>query len=297
MRGQWQGTANAALKRALMRPARFFNQNFLYVSRLDMAFARGALNAATRTVDPARPVTWEFGAFSQNGEDGIVEHLLSLLAMRNQYFIEIGASDGLENNSSYFALGKKYSGMMVEADEVKSGNASRLLQPLNWSVHYLNMLVTPDNTGEVVGHALYRDPDFFSLDIDGNDYHVLRGCFDAGLTPRVVCVEYNSAFGPDNAVTIPYTPGFDYHEVHPTGLYYGASVSAWRGFLEPRGYRFVTVDSRGVNAFFVLESALAEPEASWEALTFAENAAQLMRTGLRWEEQYGTIQHLPLVEV
>src|SRR3954453_810009 len=190
-------TAKTAVKRALLKPARFYNQSFAYVGRLEMGFSRGALNVATRRLDPLRPTTWEFSAFSQNGEDGITDHLLALVKTPNRYFLEIGASDGLENNTSYLAFAKKYDGLMIEADSYKSANAEHFLQPLNWAVKYLNRFVEPHNVNEILEHALHPDPDFFSLDIDSNDYFVADALLGAGLRPKVVCVEYNSAFGPN----------------------------------------------------------------------------------------------------
>jgi hypothetical protein len=164
---------------------------------------------------------------------------------------------------------------MVEADVDRSARAERWLQPLNWSVRFHQMRVTPGNAETLTRIAETLTPDFLSVDIDGNDYHVVQALLAAGFRPQVVCVEFNSAFGPTRKVTIPYIQDFDYLVAHPSGLYYGASVAAWRGLLEPKGYRFVTVDSRGVNAFFVGPS-VALPE-SVHGLDFAENTTQRLR--------------------
>jgi hypothetical protein len=263
-----------------------------------MACARGALNVALRHVDPTDPGTWEFSAFSQNGEDGIIDQLLSALSSSNRYFVEIGSSDGLENNSACLAFIKKYDGLMIEGDPFKAANAERFLQSLNWSVQYLNLFMTPAAVSGLTSACLHLDPDLFSLDIDGNDFHVAEACLTGGLRPKVICVEYNSAFGPDRAVTIPYDPLFNYMTTHPSGLYYGVSLEAWRKLLGRHGYRFVTVESRGVNAFFV-DPAMVP--ASWldrvRGIAFAENSAQRMRTKEDWQGQFARIRHLPLVEV
>ena len=59
-----------------------------------------------------------------------------------------------------------------------------------------------------------------SLDVDGNDYWFLESLIGCG--PSVVCVEYNSSFGPE-PITVPYDDKFDRHEKHPSGWYHGAS--------------------------------------------------------------------------
>jgi hypothetical protein len=285
-------------KRLLLSRVRFLNANALYVSRLDMACARGALNVATRTVDPKRTWTWEFSAFSQNGEDGLIHHLLSMVKDPNRYFVEIGASDGLENNSAFLAFVKKYDGVMVEGDPFKARNAARFLQALNWGVKYLNLFMTPQRVSELAEKCVRLDPDFFSLDIDGNDFYIARGCLDAGFRPKVVCVEYNSAFGPERAITIPYRPDFNYVRAHPSGLYYGVSLEGWKKLFTDRGYEFVTVDTRGVNALFVdpgtVDNALFD---HLQRVEFAENFAHQTRLSSGWERQFSEVDSLPYVTI
>ena len=285
-----------SLKSALIKPSRFANNEFLYMGRVEAACSRGALNVLTRSVDPRRPQTWEFAAFSQNGEDGIIDHLLGQLRVRDRYFIEVGAADGLENNSAYLAYVKKWPGLMIDGDTAKSRRARELLQPLNWGVKYVNAFVTPQTVGEIMAAAHTGEPDFFSLDIDSNDFHVVSAFLDAGLRPKIACVEYNSAFGPERSLTIPYTPGLDYLTFHPSQLYYGASVAAWRSLFGRNGYRFVTVESNGVNAFFVDPEAVALPD-DLDPVAFAENTTHLAKRGVDWRGQLEMIEGLPLVEV
>lgn len=269
-----------------------------YLTRIGVACAKGQVARAARRVDPADPTTWEFSAFSQNGEDGIVEELLQLVTRPNRYFVEIGASDGLENNVSYLAYVKKYSGLMVEGDAELSARAQKHLQHHNWGVDFQTLMVEPDSASSLREASLDLDPDFLSLDIDGNDWHVLRACLETGLRPKVVCVEYNSTFGPDDAVTIPYQRGFVYQDAHPTQLYYGASVAAWRALLLAHGYRFVTVDTNGVNAFFADPGAVNLPgDGQLRGLAFAENFAQRRRFRTGWPGQRAKLGSVPLVDV
>ncbi len=291
-----QKTLKTRAKRALLKPAFFFNHKFAYMARIDMAFSRGALNVATRRLDVRRPATWEFSAFSQNGEDGIIDHLLSLVQEPNRYFLEIGAGDGLENNSAHLAFAKKYDGIMIEGDAVRSADAQRFLQPINWSVRYLDWFVEPGHAPAVINECIYIDPDLFSLDIDSNDYFVMKALLESGLRPKVVCVEYNSAFGPVASLSIQHTPRLNYLTHHPSQLYYGVSVAGWRQLLEGHGYRFICVDARGVNAFFV-EPARVPVEDPLERLSFAENRSQLQRHSGGWEHQFAQIAHLPFVTI
>ena len=130
--------------------------------------------------------------------------------------------------------------------------------------------------------------------------------------PKMVVVEYNSVFGPEQAVTVPYDERFSRHAAHPSLLYYGVSVAAWRALLEPSGYVFVTVESNGVNAFFIRPECYPEGFAdALQGTPFLDNRSD--KNGATavsvdsggdgivpardWQSQFALIQHLPLVEV
>jgi hypothetical protein len=280
----------------LLKPARFFNQTFAYGQRIEAGYARGAVGLASQKFDAANPTSWEFGAFSQNGEDGIIDHLLSLIESPARYFVEIGASDGIQNNTAFLAFVKNFGGAMIEGNGFKSEYAAQFLQSLNWSVEYVNLMVEPDEIDRVMDACLIEDPDFLSLDIDSNDYFVMKALLERGMSPKVVCVEYNSAFGPTSAKSIAYTRGLDYQTFHPSQLYYGVSIGGWRALFRRHGYRFVTVESRGVNGFFIDPAAVAL-SAEIEGPKFEENATQLSRHRTGWEGQFAQISELPLITV
>lgn len=267
-------------------------------SALAMGCSRGALTRQARVLDPRVPTSWEFSAFSQNGEDGIVDYLCSCLGSSNRYFVEIGASHGLENNTAYLAFAHRWSGLMVEADRGKVAWARTNLQPFGFGVEFLEHRVVPDRLDAVVDRMLERAPDVFSLDIDSVDYYVARQLMDLpDFRPKIVIVEYNSAFGPDRSVTVEYRDPFTRRE-HPSGLYYGVSVQGWRHFWERHGYRFVTVDRNGVNAVFADPAAMKPGSLEGlQPLRFAENVSQRRIHRSSWERQMEMIASMPLIEI
>lgn len=267
------------------------------LQRIAIGLGKGASMAARR-IDPTDPVTWEWSAFSQNGEDGILDVLRSRLNTRNRYFLEIGASDGIANNTAWLAVSQNYGGLMVEGDRERWERAHQLRPVFAIGVECLHRFVTRDNVAELASFALYRDPDVCSIDIDGNDYYIAQALFDAGLRPKLAVVEYNSAYGPDARTTIAYAENFQFTTAHPSQLYYGVSVAGWRAFFEPRGYRFVTVDSNGVNAFFA--DATQFDAGFLDAIhgqAFAENRFQMQRFREPWPAQFERIRELPLVTI
>jgi hypothetical protein len=268
------------------------------IQRIAVALARAAAVRSFQLIDPALPSTWEVSGFSQNGEDGITDFLTRRLISQNKYFVEIGASDGLENNTSWLAIALRWRGLMIEGNKKKSDLCRRIMSEMALGVEVVNIFVGCENIQNVLSRAATIEPDFFSLDIDGVDWHVARAMLRLGFRPKIVVAEYNSCFGPDAATTVPYRPDFDFISAHPSNLYYGASIRAWRALLEEYGYHFITVERNGVNAYF------ARPDCFGEGLLenirtqdFAENYYQLTRHGCSWEGQLAIVNGLPLLDI
>ena len=260
------------------------------LQRVNMSLARGAAGRAARNVDPAQPSTWEFAGFSQNGEDGIIEVVLSHLRSPNRYFIEIGASDGLENNTTWLALVRRYGGLWVEGDPDASKKCRDLFAAMNYGVEIANMFATIETASSIVAKAREKNPDLLSIDIDGNDYHIAQALFKAGLQPKVCVVEYNSAFGPDLSVSVPYVSDFRVGSGAGSNLFYGCSLQGWKTFFASNGYSFVTVDANGVNAFFARSDEMLP--GFLERLAprdFAENTSQGREYGAGWDKQLAMI--------
>lgn len=275
---------------------------FLFVilarQRISIALSRGALSQSLRNIDHCDPKTWEFSAFSQNGEDGIIEYLCSHIKAPNRYFIEIGASDGVENNTAFLAIVKKYSGMMVEGNKAASALSKKIMSSMNLGVEAINMFVTKDNIPELLKSALHIDPDFFSLDIDGIDFYVADNLFNAGLRPAIVAVEYNSTLGDEKALTIKYQENFDFTKAHTSELYYGVSIKAWKKFFEGFKYKFITVDQNGVNAFFINPDRFDNN--FYEAINgydYKENFYELRKFKQKNDKRFELIKNLDFVNI
>lgn len=264
-------------------------------SRLSFNTSRVLHALETRKIDPTNPATWEFSGFSQNGEDGIIDYCLGKLHSADKTFVEIGASNGLENNSSYLAYVKKYTGIMVEGNDELVQIARRNFQSINHGVIYHSQMVEPNNVEKIIRLSQSKTPDFFSLDIDGIDYYVANEMMKQGFKPSLVCVEYNSLFGNEREVTIPYRPNFTRQHYHQSRQLYGVSIKGWIKFWKSFGYEFLTIDQNGVNAFFYLPERF--PESVFKdvvPVTFNQNFTLKAehRTGLEQE-----FKSLPLYEI
>lgn len=259
---------------------------------------RGILASSLRNLDLSNPHTWEFSCFSQNGEDGIIDVLTRQLKNPKKYFIEIGAHNGLENCSSFLSLVRQYSGIMVEGDPQLSREAEILMSGVNWGVESIQMFVTLENIGQLLQTSLHKQPDLFVVDIDGNDYYIVKHILESDVRPAIFAVEYNSTYGPTRKLTIKYDENFLYWKAHPSQLYYGASVSAWRELFGEHGYQFVSVDSNGVNAFFVDRGRFDETFLrSIRGCDFMENFYELRKFKAPHDQRFGLIKDQAFFEL
>lgn len=258
--------------------------------RVSIALSRGAAMMPARKIDLTNPATWEFSGFSQNGEDGILDVLRSQLKESNRYFIEIGVEDGIECNTAWLVVAEKYSGIMIDGNAKLAKRANDFVFRYNIGAECHHLFMKKDNVERLKSLALHSDPDVFSLDVDGNDFYLAQAILNSGFRPKIVAVEYNSAYGPHRSMTIEYDEEFVMAKAHPSQLYYGVSIAGWRTFFAKNGYRFVTVERRGVNAFFVDPTSFKPGFLSKiRGLKFAENQYQLMKFRKPSEEQFALI--------
>jgi hypothetical protein len=86
------------------------------------------------------------------------------------------------------------------------------------------------------------------IDLDGNDYWIWK---EIEFNPSIVIMEYNSNFGIDRAITVPYEPDFDRTKAHSSYLYWGSSLKALHLVATTKGYEFIGCNSAGNNVYFI----------------------------------------------
>ena len=212
--------------------------------RNEIAALRASI--ASQTLD--NPCIHGFKVFAQTDEDGIIENILDRLPNHSRTFIEIGCGNGLENNTHYLLL-KDYRGGWIDG----SDDSIAFIKNVLGGLEFHDLLVKKNFVGtetiavlinELCDFIGTKEPGFFSLDIDGNDFHVLAESLKC-FRPLTICVEYNAKFPPPFKIAVRYDPGHrwsgdDYH---------GASLQAFCDLLVD--YELVACNLTGVNAFFV----------------------------------------------
>ena len=263
-------------------------------------YAIGALEAPT--VSSCSAVR-EFKVFSQSGEDGVIQWLIHNITIQSKRFIEFGVQNYTESNTRFLLMHDNWSGLIMDGsranmDYVQQDNVCWMhdLKPIT-------AFVTAENI-----NALIRENGFdgkvgiLSIDIDGNDYWVWKAidCVDADI---VIC-EYNSRFGSERAVTIPYDPGFYRTNAHSSNLYFGASIRALTHLGNKKGYALVYGNRIGSNLFFVRRDLLNDVvreksiescyvRAKYRQARDAEGRLMLLSI----EEEEKLLEGLPLVDV
>jgi hypothetical protein len=266
--------------------------------RINNSLSKGALSSSARSIVAENPLSWEFSAFSQNSEDGIISFLSDKIINPNKYFVEIGSSDGIENNTAYLALVKRFSGLMVEGNKLSSYNCRRIMDNNNLGVKSLNLFVTKKNINTLFSNLLHKDPDVFSLDIDSTDYYMMKSLIDNGLKPSIIVVEYNSTFGPSKKITVEYKDDFNIANEHPSSLYYGVSINGWNTYFKSIGYKFVTVDSNGVNAFFINPEKFNKNFVeSIDGIKYKENFYEFSKFQKNHEERFELIKNMKYIKI
>ena len=202
--------------------------------------------------------------FSQNGEDGITTAIFDTIGFTNKKYLEFGATAGY-NNSEILHKNYDFTGVLWNGS--------------NTECQYSNIFqefITVENIKELCAkYAVPSEPDFVSIDIDGNDWHVWRELSKV-CRPRVLVIEYNGQFHPDEDRVMPYKAD---HVWDGTG-YFNATILALYRLGRHLGYSLVCADAMGVNLFFVRDDL--EPEKKFYGANNVRMLYRIPKYGFPW---------------
>ena len=118
--------------------------------KLSMHLGRISANRAQNIQSVSSLNQTEFNVYSQSGEDGIIQYLISHIPDLEQKFIEIGTEDYVESNTRFLMANNLWQGLLVERDS----NAVKKIHKSSWFWKYdlqvNNALVTAENVDEVI---------------------------------------------------------------------------------------------------------------------------------------------------
>jgi len=146
----------------------------------------------------------EKNVFSQFGEDGVIEFILSKLPLTDNWCCEFGAWDGKYLSNTYnLVKNKNYNSVYIEGDESKfldllktsEGENNRITPIKQWvginGEESLDNILSKTN--------IPKNFDVLSIDVDGTDYCIWDN-FNT-YRPKLVIIEINSSFNPELILT------------------------------------------------------------------------------------------------
>ncbi len=196
---------------------------------------------------------FEFQAFSQFGEDGIIQEIFRRIGTTNRYFVEFGVESGVETNSTYL-LYQDWQGLWIDgsAENVRAIQGSFAGVIRKGKLNALQSFITAENIESLFQQGNVPESfDLLSIDIDRNDYHVWKAI--THYSPRVVIIEYNSIYRPGCNFVVDYDPNAVWDGTSHTS----SSLEALYQLGLSKGYKLVASSFAGVNAFFVREDLVA----------------------------------------
>ena len=201
----------------------------------------------------------EFKVFSQYGDDGIIQWLINNIEIENKTFIEFGVSDYNESNTKFLLMNNNWSGFILDGSMKNINTIINSDYYWKYDLEAKCEFIDCDNINDILALSSFnQNIGILHIDLDGNDYWVLKKIIN--INPEILILEYNSVFGYEKAITVPYDKLFDRTEKHFSNLYFGASLPALRDLCNSNGYTFIGCNSAGNNAYFIRNDKINSTE-------------------------------------
>ncbi len=180
---------------------------------------------------------------SEHGEDGVIEQIFKIIGEGSKWCVDLGALNGTHGSNVWTLIKKRgWKGVLIEADQTYFEKLQKEYAQ-DKDIHCIQAFVSFEGENSL-DKIFARTPlpkifDLFSLDIDGNEYHLWDSMME--YKPRLMVVEFNP--------TIPN----EVHFIQPRDMkvFQGTSLKAFIELAKRKGYELVTTNE--VNAFFVLK--------------------------------------------
>lgn len=181
--------------------------------------------------------------FSNANEDQILAKFIAELlpADHDRTAVDIGAGDGIRWSNTYALFLNGWQGVGIEFDSRKFVNLAQAYKYFQ-NVFACRNRATPDNIVPLLkSYEIARNFSVLSLDIDGNDYWVLRAILKE-FRPRLIVSEINEKIPPPIRFVVKYNPHFQLRH-----HFFGYSISVLADLCEE--FDYVILDLEYNNAF------------------------------------------------
>jgi hypothetical protein len=183
---------------------------------------------------------YEKRIYSQNGEDGIIEHIFKQIGTTNKVAVEFGVSaggGGMQTNTRLLAE-QGWKTIWIDG--------APLNHPPPGGVFVQKFLTSKNICSVFEEYNIPKELDLLSIDIDGNDYHLRESL--SIYSPRVYIIEYNGSYDGNTKYVMPENDEYVWSNRETI---FGASLLSLTDQANRLGYDLVYCDKNGVNAFYV----------------------------------------------
>ncbi len=164
----------------------------------------------------------------------VISTFLHTLPLKNNYCVDIGASDGIISSNTLCLFKDKWSGIAVEFDSEKFARLAATYKRFK-QVNLLKTKVSPDNVVHILKSCSVPDQfAFLNLDIDGYDHYVLDQLLSQ-YRPMLINAEINEKIPPPIKFTVTYSPAYQYRADH----FFGQSISQLYELCKSHQYSIV----------------------------------------------------------
>ena len=236
-----------------------------------------------------------FRLYSQFEEDGMLLYIFSVIGISNKRAIELCAGSGETCMASNLIINHGWEALLLDGDEKNVDRGLRFFSKhKDTSLHppiFKKAWLTTENINQLIEeNGFDGEVDLLSLDIDGNDYHIMEAI--TVVKPRVIICETQNVVPSHMALTIPYRADFNRFD-GPNRDFFGVSLLAMSKLLKSKGYRLIGASRHGFNAIFVQQDIgeASFPEVTVEAVH--DNPYTKSRVETSWEK----VKDFPWIEV
>ena len=203
---------------------------------------------------------------SEHGEDGVIKRIFVVIGAQSRSCVELGALNGVHGSNVWQLIKNEWwNGVLIEADQTYFERLQREFAdtPTVECVNAFTSFEGPQSLNNIFARTqLPKEFDLFSLDIDGNEYHLWDSL--THYRPRVMLVEFNPTIPNDVAFIQP----------RDMSVFQGSSLMAFVELGKRKGYELIAANE--TNAFFVLKELFPK-------FGIADNSIDALHTGHEYE--------------
>jgi len=175
----------------------------------------------------------DYKKYSEQYQDSILEKIFNNITLsKNRFFVEFGSNGSKLGGGNTAYLREKFGmdGLLMDGSKLPYGfeNKEDFERKIEFTTaENINMTFEKYNVPESI--------DFLSIDVDGEDYWIMKNLNIEKYRPSVICIETNWHIHPDLKIVQRHNP----KHIWQGSYYFGCSSSAILELLNKKDYSMV----------------------------------------------------------